>query len=188
MLDLTNIFCLKIKFHCDKRRFDDAISTGKTILDKLGENLCFKPVTELDINKTKNLIIEKSDKISILKTMDDERLIAVAEILYRMMLSSYFSNPTLLLSITNRMIQMTFEFGISKACSLCFCVFGMHLCSRQDNLGFRFGSIALTLIEKNQAKEVIPWVLQGFYLGISPYYCSIHESTDKIYKAYKIGK
>jgi len=39
VLHLINSTCLKIKYYNDTRLFEDAISTGRGILDKIGESI-----------------------------------------------------------------------------------------------------------------------------------------------------
>ena len=99
-----------------------------------------------------------------MKKMDDDVPNAVIRILNGIATSAYFAKPELVVSITTRMVQLTFKNGLSKFSAIGFCAFGSHLCKNQDKTGFRFGQLGLKLAEKHhQAKELLSWVLICFY-------------------------
>ena len=191
-LHLVKSYSLKIEYYNDKRKFEDAINTAQVILEKFGDNICFKPVTESDINRTKNLISGMTDEeVCAMKPMQDELAIACVRILNDITVSSYFSNPSLSRSVVIRTIQLSFAHGLSKYSANGFSAFGKIQCGRQgdDNvrIGFRFGQLGLKIAEKYKAKETLPGILNCFYILISPLCCSYHDSCDHLYKAYKIG-
>ena len=158
VLHLVNTFCLKIKFYNDKRKFEDAVCTARIILEKIGESIYLKPVNELDITRTKNLIVGNSnEELYGMKLMENERSLAILRILDSIVTSSYFTNPTLNESIGRRIVELSFQHGISKFSPLGLVGFGQILCRKKDKLGFRFGLLGLHFAEKNQAKEVLIW-------------------------------
>jgi len=188
-LHLVNSFILKMKFYDDERNFEATLSTARIILDKLGESLYLKPLTESDMIRTKSLIIGKSDdEICSMKTMQNDLMIETLRVLDSTTVAAFMIDRTLLSdSIAKRIVDLTFQYGISKYSSLGFCTFGSALRIKGDNLGYRFGLLGLKLAEKCQSKEMISMALNGFYTLISPYYRSYHDSRDHLYRSFCIG-
>ena len=86
------------------------------------------------------------------------------------------------------MTILTFERGISKYSSYCLAVFGAVLCGSGDGkMGYKCGKLALVLLQKMKAKEVLPQVYLIFYAVISPWYSSIHDSIEPMKLMHNIG-
>ena len=135
ILHLVNVYSLKIKFYNDERKFEDAIDTARSILDKIGESI-YDLLPEIELQRAKNLIVGKSDEeICSMKKMTDDVSNAAIRMLNEIATSSYFARPELAVSITTKMVQLTFQNGVSKYSGFGFCALGALLCKNQDQIG-----------------------------------------------------
>merc|ERR1719469_385650 len=116
--------------------YEDAISTAVRILNKLGEEICLdqnESTIASIILQTKSLANGTSiKKILNMTEMDDDSLLSVMEILNTILFSCYYINPYLAVVVCARMIELTFQFGISKYTCSGFCAFSAFLAAKGD--------------------------------------------------------
>merc|ERR1719343_1800160 len=168
ILHLVEPISLRIKFHNDKRMYNDAIHIALDILAKLDRNLVMdKNLTmALIVKKVKTLLRCKSSD-DILKRRADETVSAIMMIFSNILTSAFFSNLKLLFFVSLQMVCLTYDHGYSRYSSIGFAAFGSALSSKRDKDGYDFAKFGLILLEKCTIKENIPIVHNIFYTLVS---------------------
>ena len=134
ILHLVNIYNLKIKFYNNERKFENAIDTARRILDKIGESI-FNLFPEIELERAKNLIVGKSNEVipSMKKMTNDVSNVAIRT-LNEIVTSSYIAKPELIFFIATKIVQLTFQNGVSKYSTFSFCTLRALLCKNQDQI------------------------------------------------------
>ena len=195
ILHTVGIVSLKIKHFNDVRKFQDALDTAMSILEKIGEDTNYAQSEAMlitDVNRAKELVQEKSlDEISKMKEMNDEYKLATMAILSEILSSVYFINPQLYFRISLRMVFLTFEYGVCKFSALGFSALGSALCSKgssmMDSFPYQVGKLSILFLENVYVKELAPWVYGCFYGLVHPFYASIHDSIDRYLDIFRVN-
>ena len=184
LLDLVTPYILLIRMYNDKRMFQYAISTTISLVDKLGETIESDPsIISMQIEETKDLLIGSIKDILKTKEMKDTRLLSIMETLNAIVYSIYFSgNHHILAAISLKMVHLSMKHGISKYSSLGFCMFAVVLCNEGDSLSYDFGKLSMQLLEKANAKELIPMVNIAFFGIISPFFAPLRLALLRLKK------
>ena len=106
-----------------------------------------------------------------------------------MSVHAMLETPELAPFIVVKMMLLTLRHGLSFISPQVFGIFGM-LCiqAKADrDMGFRFGELALELIETMQVHEYIPRVYATYYACIHPWKYPVRDSLDRLIYAHRIG-
>jgi hypothetical protein len=107
----------------------------------------------------------------------------------QMCVHAILERPVMIPCIALKMMTLTLRYGLSFISPLAFGIFGM-LCigAKSDrDMAFRFGELALELIEILQVPEYIPRVYVTYYACIHPWKYSMRESLERLKYAHHIG-
>ena len=87
-----------------------------------------------------------------------------------------------------RNIQLSFIHGISKWLSDSFASYGC-LCSKFKEIreGFRFGQLALFLLDKFETKHSLPKVYASVFISVNPLMKHLHNSLNHLIDTYQIS-
>ena len=178
LLDLVTPYLLLIRMQSDKRMFEDAIKSALNILKKFGENIQLNmSINTSEILRTKNLIGASGESVLEMKKMDDRKLLSVMEILDSIVYSAFFSgNRDIMTYLSMKMVHLTLKHGVSKYSCGGFCFFAIVLRSMGEKASNDVGKLSLKLLEKSNAKEMIPVVNLGFFALISPFFAPLHST------------
>lgn len=193
ILDKTNCAEIKIRSLFSKDRNVEATQFGIKFLEGLGLNIPVKPEKGsliAALMRTKLSLLGKTDRDLLhLPKMTDERILATMRILSAMSLSAYITNKNLYAYFVLTQVRLIVAWGHSVFSSSTFCSYGLILCGKLGDLeqGYRFGRLALELVESisDKARECrVQTIANGF---IFPYKIKISETVDTLQKTYRLG-
>ena len=144
----------------------------------------------LDLCKTNWMLGRKTDEmLGMLPLMEDQNSMAAMAILRRLTHASFRIQPQLAVLITLRMVQLTLQHGVTAASSLGFAMHGFYLCGvfGKRKEGYRFGRIALYVLERFQSKELLSQVFLAVYGFTNHWSKHLHLSLEPLQHAHSIG-
>ncbi|MDZ8051790.1 MAG: AAA family ATPase [Aulosira sp. ZfuVER01] len=145
LLDQVKAYEAQMQMYMAQIQMQLAIDTGLKLLDMLEVNLESAPPQNLDVE----------DLINLPKMTAPDQLAAM-RILISMISAAYFANPALLPSIVFTMIHLSIRHGNSSASTYGYVLYGLLLCGMLSEIdaGYRYGEVALSLLDKLNAKEL----------------------------------
>jgi len=145
LLDRVKLYDLKIKFEIAENRLKTALETGLQVLEMLEIELTEQPPENLAIAELIDL-----------PEMTDPYKIAALQILNTMVPPAFIANPAMVLPIILTMLELCRQYGNSAFTVYPYSLYGLILCGGMGNieLGYQFGQLSLTLLEKLNAREV----------------------------------
>ncbi len=159
----TRIYSLGVR---DQQQ--QAILEGKEVLKQLGETFPereYRPRLLHELAKVKLLLRGKSDRMLMrLPPMQNSIKLATVQILDLMFLSSLIARPSFVPFIVLKLMKVTLQDGLSPWAANSFATYGM-LCCTIGNVddAFRYGHLALQLLERSQRREFLPRVYAAVY-------------------------
>ncbi len=144
LLDQVKAYEAQMQMYMAEIQMQLAIDTGLKLLDMLGVNLESAPPENLDVEALINL-----------PKMTTPDKLAAMRILTSMISAAYFANPALLPSIVFTMIHLSVRYGNSSASTYGYVLYGLLLCGMLSEIdaGFRYGEVALSLLDKFNLRE-----------------------------------
>ncbi len=171
----------------------EAVKEGLDVLGHLGVTFPSK-ATKLHIVKeylrTKSLLRGKTDQMILRKPlMENPDEVATVHMLNLMFSNALHTNPSLAILIIFKLIQLTMVNGLTTVSAVGFAMYGPVIClnSRNKEEGFRYGQLALALLDKFQAKEWIPRVYVSVYGDLMSYKRHLRESCPYLKHAHSVG-
>jgi predicted ATPase len=170
-----------------------AIESGLQLLHHLGERFPQKP-TKTDIGvsafRIKRMLRGKSDE-AILRSvrMVDSRKVAAMQIMNILFTALYLARPMLAPLVALRMVKLTLEHGVTPISSVAFSLYGMLLCSNGRHIeeGARYGDLALKMLDRFQAKQLIPRVFAAVFGFIHGWNRPIELALQELLRGYRVG-
>jgi PAS domain S-box-containing protein len=170
-----------------------AISTGIEILQELNIPLSAEP-TEREIGQA----IERTQlawagrepsSLLDLPRMTDPQSIAAADILFELIASTYNTNQQLFTLIALNLVNLSIEHGNTVVSTQGYAAYGIILCGglKDFDAGYKFGQLALALVENLAATEIKCCVIFHVYAFIMPWKRSLREVLQPSLTAYQIG-
>ena len=160
LLDKIAVYETKIQAHMAQNQLTDAIKTGLNVLKQLGIELPETPNNIqilLGLVKTKLLLKGKSPKDLVdLPTMTAPEKLAAMRILSSMISAAFSGAPKLLLLVTFQQVRLSVRHGNMPLSAFAYAWYGTILCGvfTDINTGYEFGQLALSVLEKFQAKDL----------------------------------
>ncbi len=137
----------------------DSINIGLQVLQELGIEFPEQP-TQGNIGEayevSRSLWIEKPPQSLIdLPTMSDPHLLAAMDMLTVLVPAAYMASPNLMLLLVFKQVELSIQLGNSPVSILAYVDYGLILCGIMGDItnGYEFGELALSLLEKFQAKS-----------------------------------
>ncbi|MDJ0618691.1 MAG: AAA family ATPase [Calothrix sp. MO_192.B10] len=178
LLDKINLYELKIKFCIYQNEMQQALDIGFQVLDILKVNL------SQEINK--QLIIEDLFNLS---EMTDIYKIKVVDILETITAPAFISNPALVAPIIITMINICSHYGNTPSAAYAYGLYGLLLCGSMNDidLGYKFGKLALNLVEKLDIQQTMCRVYHLVSICIIHWKEHGRETLELSLKAIEIG-
>jgi predicted ATPase len=178
VLDKVKVYESQLLSHIAQNQMNAAIEIGLQVLEMLEVSLVKTP--------PENLIIET---IHQLPEMDDPKKQAAMRFLMNLLAPVLVANPTLLPQIAFTMVNLCINYGNSPLAAFAYVFYGLLLCGGQkDNeKGYQFGKLALTMLEKFQTAEIKCKVHNLFYAFISHWKQPANESIASLLQTIQIG-
>lgn len=164
LLDKVRIYELKIQSYIAKIQMQSAIDTAYQVLVQLGIDLPQIP----DINHINQeqeaiklmLLDRQIEDLSDLPTMTDSYKLAAVRILMIVTTAAIISNPLLFSLVTLTALDVCIKYGNPPQAPSVYTFYAKLLCGMMQDIdtGYRFGQLALNLLEKFDIKEAKPLV------------------------------
>jgi predicted ATPase len=158
-----------------------AIEVGQAVLKDLGESFSERhtqrPHVLREMTRIRMLLRGKTDSMLLrIPPMEDSTKFAVIRILDLMFSSSIIGKPSFASPVILRMMKLTLQHGSSPWTANAFATYGL-LCCLQGRLdeGYRFGQLALKLLESSRRREFLPRVHAVFYGACIKRFCRVKQ-------------
>jgi predicted ATPase/signal transduction histidine kinase/DNA-binding NarL/FixJ family response regulator/tRNA A-37 threonylcarbamoyl transferase component Bud32 len=148
-LEKAKVYELKIQLEFAHNRMQSVIDTGVEALGLFGIHLETEPPQGLNI-----------DELADLPVMTDRDKLAAMEILMSIVVASYLGNAAMLPSILFTMIQLSIRYGNCPESAYAYVFYGCLLCGPMADIdsGYRFGKLAIALLDQLEAHQLKPKV------------------------------
>jgi predicted ATPase/GAF domain-containing protein/tRNA A-37 threonylcarbamoyl transferase component Bud32 len=160
LLDKVKVYEVKIKAYKAQNKPLEAIKTALSVLSLLGVRLPEKPrkwQVLLGFMKTKVILAgKKIDDLVNLPEMTDPYHKAAIRILASIVSVTYLASPQLLPLIVFKQVNLSVRYGNTAVSALSYANYGGILCGilKDIETGYRFGQLALNLVDKLNAKAL----------------------------------
>lgn len=173
-LEKVKPYEIRILAYKAENRFMDAITTGLDLLEQLGERFPRNPGMVhvfRDLATTHMALRGRSnDDLMALPLMTDPEKRAAMRIIADITSSVYWGMPNLVPLIVFRMVRLSLAYGNHPVSCFAYGSYGVLMCGvlGQMRVGYRYGQLALDLLDKLNAKE---WKAQIY---VTPYALIFH--------------
>jgi predicted ATPase len=171
----------------------EAIDTGILVLKGLGENFpsrYAKVHMKNEIRTVKKLLKGKSDEQLLrLPIVENKEKLAAMSILQLLYLNALVARPDFAPFVALKVLKLTLQYGLSVFASTAFSTYGMLLVGVLGEIddAFRYGELALALLERFEAIEYLPRVYAAFYGCIYPWKKPIRGTFKPLLRAHHVG-
>jgi predicted ATPase/signal transduction histidine kinase/tRNA A-37 threonylcarbamoyl transferase component Bud32 len=178
LLEKIKVYEAKIIFYTSQNQMQLALDTILNVLELLGVTL------SQEVSQT---II--TDDLVNLPDMTDPYKLAALRILKTAMTPAYVANPVLLFQCILTMVNFCMEYGNSPLSAYIYSVYGLLLCGVQGdiNTGYRFGNLALKLLEQFDSGEIKSKVLDVVNGHIRIWKDPIRETLEPLQESFQTG-
>ena len=183
LLDKVKIYELKIQSYIARNQMEDAIELSQKVLKMLEIKLQQEPPIELMLDRLENL-----------PEMTDPNKIAVMRLLKIFSDAAYVAKPELYAVIVFTQVDICMNYGNCPLSAIAYIDYALILCSFLGNieLGYRFGNLALTVLEKHKAVGFISIVTEVFNSHVrqwrEPIISTIEPLKEAVYKGLENGE
>jgi predicted ATPase/class 3 adenylate cyclase/tRNA A-37 threonylcarbamoyl transferase component Bud32 len=160
VLDQVKAYEVKIPAHIAQRQLREAIETGLAILKLLGVKLPKNPSklnVILGLVRTKLMLAGKPiENLLALPEMTVPDQKAAMQILNRITSAAYFAAPNLMPLLTFKGVSLSVKYGNTFSSPVMYAFYGLTLCGILGDIesGYRFGNLALRVLERLNARNV----------------------------------
>jgi len=144
----------------------DAIKTALAVADHLGETLpAISSTAEEEISKTMQVLSSQSkDSLIRLKTMENAKMRHVMKFLHSCLVYTWTNMRNYFPVLVCRMVQLSLSHGVCKESALAFAGYGVT-CGGLSRFseGYQYGKLAVNIVGRFQAKEILPKVYLAVY-------------------------
>jgi predicted ATPase/class 3 adenylate cyclase/tRNA A-37 threonylcarbamoyl transferase component Bud32 len=165
ILDKVKVYEVKIRAYIAQSRQLEAVRTALYVLKLLGVSFPEKP-DQSDImhglQETQLALAGKQKgELLVLPEMTDPNKLAAMRILTNTINATYVAVPELMSLITFKMTNLSVNYGYTSVSAHAYASYGLILCGDIGDIeaGYRFGQLALFLLDRFNAKELKPRTL-----------------------------
>ncbi|WP_017719061.1 trifunctional serine/threonine-protein kinase/ATP-binding protein/sensor histidine kinase [Kamptonema formosum] len=152
-LEKAKLYEVQIQFYFAQNQLKSAIDRGLQALEALGVSLEEAPPNQLDI-----------EELISLPVMTDTHKLAAMRVLNTLISPAFVAAPALLPAIVFTMVNLSVRYGNSPQAAVGYIFYGVILNSFMGDTdsGYRFGQLAVRLVDKLNAREVKARVYSPF--------------------------
>ncbi len=192
LLDRIGISKVKIQALMAQNQPLRSVEIALEILANLGINIPPDPTTleiQQVMSETRSLCEDKSmEELMNLPLMTDAEKQAALEILGLVIPPTTIAKPALFPFIVCQQVALSVEYGNSSFSAYAYVNYGFMLCGLPNiQLGYKFGQLALALLERFQTKELEAKVLGSFHAFIGAWKHHARETLAEFLKTYHSG-
>jgi PAS domain S-box-containing protein len=129
------------------------------------------------------------ENLSEIKKMTDPNVLAAMQIFGSVGAATYFSNQDLMAIMTFKAVQLSIKHGNAPESVILYSAYGLILCSVVGDIdsGFRFGQLALRLLDKFNLPELASQAGHLVNAFINHWKIHLRETLSPLKQAYLIG-
>ncbi|AFZ35050.1 serine/threonine protein kinase [Stanieria cyanosphaera PCC 7437] len=193
LLDRVKVYEVKIQALIAQGKPAEAVQTALKVLNWLGLNFPVKP-NKLQILssliKTKfNLAGKKIEDLINLPILSNAKIVASGRIMMIVGSSAYSAAVELIPLITLSGVNLSIKYGNATISTFGYAGFGIILCGVLNDIdsGYRFGKLALDLVEKLNAKEQKARTMMLFNNFIRHWKEHLQSGLEPLLTGYQVG-
>ncbi|MCC3573295.1 MAG: AAA family ATPase [Microcoleus sp. PH2017_34_RAT_O_A] len=182
-LDAIKIYEIKIQMYVNTFQMPRALDTGLQALEMMGLSL-----SRLQSLAKNQVILPKFEDLEKLPRMTDPELIAVIKLLQSITIPALGVDPEIGFEIVVCQVNLCNQQGYSAIAALSYVFYGTLLCTIGEiEKGYHSGKVAVKLLDKFEAKELICPVYNMFNSFIRPWKEHARESLTPLQDALQNG-
>ncbi|BAZ04741.1 AAA family ATPase [Calothrix sp. NIES-3974] len=192
-LDRVKIYEIQINVLTAQGRMLEAIATGRDILAQLGVEFATTSDQSL-LNQilqtlSQQLHGKQVEELANLPLMEEPRVIAAIDILSKLFPPTIQGAPHLLPLLALTMVNLSVQFGNTYLSVVGYVLYGLVLSAfnREVETGYRFGKLALTLLERFHQKTASAAVLSIFGFFIQHHKEHLRTTISIFQQGYQAG-
>ncbi|WP_445174450.1 AAA family ATPase [Microcoleus sp.] len=153
LLEKVKVYEIQMQFYSQQNQMQAALDLGLQVLGMLGVSLCPEPPQEMNTEALANL-----------PDMTDINKLVAMGVLLKSAPLAYHVAPALFPQFPFTMIHLCIQYGNSPQAASGYVVYGLLLCGPLGEIeaGYRFGQLALNLLDRFDAKELKSYVYVVF--------------------------
>ncbi|MFB2981102.1 AAA family ATPase [Microseira sp. BLCC-F43] len=193
-LDKVKVSQVKIKACIAQTQLPEAVEIAWQTVSLLGVNIPKQP-SRADLDEA---LLETAAKLTgkefldliELPPMSEPIALAVMRLLASANAAAYTANPQLLPLIISQQVNLSLEYGNADVSPLSYAYYGAILCGSVVSIesGYKFGQVALKLLDKLDNKQVLSRTLDLVYGTIQGWKFHLKSTLKPLHNAYEIGK
>ncbi len=193
VLDKVKVFEVKIQTCMAQVKQLEGIKIGLQTLNLLGVNIPESP-TQLDIQRgleeTATALKGKNiEDLINLPLMTDTNTLAAMRILSSMLAAAYIAAPVLWPLIGCKQVNLSIRYGNAPFSPFAYVTYGTLLVGITQDIdsGYQFGQLALSLVERLNAKEIKSKIFYAVATFTKPWKAHLRETLPLFQEAYSSG-
>ncbi|NET37986.1 MAG: AAA family ATPase, partial [Cyanothece sp. SIO1E1] len=193
LLDKVKVYEVRIQAYGAQNRTLAAIQTTLTVLQQLGVELPEQPTqvdVQLELEKTmSDLAGQPIQDLIHLPQMLAATPLAVMRLLSSAITFAYQAVPNLMLLMVFKQVSLSVHHGNAPLSAFAYVIYGFVLCSIVGDIesGYQLGQLALSVVEKFDAKAVKAKIVQGMNALIRPWKEHLKGTLSPLLEAYAIA-
>ncbi|NER93159.1 MAG: AAA family ATPase [Symploca sp. SIO1B1] len=192
-LDGAKVYEIQAQALIAQNQLDATIQLGLNFLEKLGIQLPSQ-VTPSQITTAfaqndellQTIVIEDVVNFDL---MDDPNKEAAVRMITIAGLAMYVSNPELLMLAVAKQVNLCLQYGNTSTAADAYATYGLFLCGEIGDIeqGYRFGKLAVNVLERFQILEIKSLVYVLFYGSIKHWKDPCQDTIPDLQNAYHYG-
>lgn len=193
VLDQVKIYQIKISARTTQNRMLEAIAIGQNALKQLGVEFSAEPDSALTDEALKTLAVQLQDtqieQLVNLPVMKDPQTIAAMELLALLFPPVYQASPGLQPLLCSTLVSLSLNFGNAPASTIGYAGYGMVICAFLGEVeqGYRFGCLALSLLNRLNVRQFKPMTLLWFANFIQHRQEALRATLSNLKEGYLVG-
>jgi predicted ATPase/class 3 adenylate cyclase len=193
LLDKVKVYEIKIQAYIAQNKLHEAIKTALPVLKSLGVQFPEKPTTAHILRgliETKWALTGKRvENLINLPAMSDPIKRATMQIMNTLISATYLTVPNLFPLIIFKQVSLSVKYGNTPESAKAYAMYGVILYEVTKNIesSYRFGQLALSLLERFDAREVKAKVFMGVYIFLNPWRAHFREILEPLREGYQSG-
>ncbi len=177
LLDRVKVYEAKMQMYMAQIQMPLALDTGLSVLEMLGVSLENEP-PKTSIEDLINL-----------PEMNDIYKLAAMRCLINLFSAVYVGNPTLLPQIIFTLVHLSIKYGNSSVSACGYVLYALLLCGPMGDIdsGYRYGELALRILDKFNAREIKCRVLCIFNSMVIIWKDHLYQTLESTKEAIQIG-
>ncbi|MCT7972347.1 ATP-binding sensor histidine kinase [Laspinema olomoucense] len=193
VLDQVKIYQIKISARTTQNRMLEAIAIGQKALKQLGVEFSAEPDQALTDEVLNSLAVQLQDtqieELVNLPVMKEPQTIAAVELLALLFPPVYQASPGLQPLLCSTLVSLSLKFGNAPASTIGYASYGMVLCAFLGEVekGYRFGRLALSLLNRLNVREFKPLTLLWFGFFLQHRQEALRATLPHVKEGYLVG-